>query len=283
MKHVADSYTLRNGVKIPCVGFGTFRITERDAVVKAMADAVAAGYRHFDTATRYENEAFVGEGIASCGLKREDLFITSKVWTTERGYEKTLKAFNYSLKELKLDYLDMYLIHWPAVKGDPKFWQAENRETWRAMEKLYREGLIRAIGVCNFLPHHLSPLMESAEIQPMVDQIEHHPGYTQNETVQFCKEHGIQVEAWGPFGVGAVLAHPLLKEIAQKYGKSVAQLVLRWNIQENILPLPKSVKPERMAANADIFDFVISDEDMRAIGGIPLYGWSGAHPDEFDE
>ncbi len=281
--NVQSRYELRNGTTIPCVGVGTLQIEDDTLAVNTVKEAIAAGYRHIDTATRYENETSVGKALAQCGVKREELFVTSKVWTTERGYEKTLKAFEASLKMLDLEYLDLYLIHWPAVRLNTEDWIAVNRDTWRALETLYKEGYVKAIGVSNFLEHHLQPLLDDAEILPMVDQIESHPGYTQDGVVKYCQRNGILVEAWGPFGSGAMLSHPVLTKMAEKYGKTVAQLILRWDIQRGVVPLPKTITPERMRSNMDVFDFVISEEDMETLTILPVCGWSGAHPDAYNE
>lgn len=270
MQSIRDTFQLKNGVRIPCVGFGTWQVPDGDIVRCAVKDAISIGYRHIDTAAVYGNEVGVGLGVRESGVDRDALFITSKLWNTMRGYDTTLKAFDESLKRLALDYLDLYLIHWPANKKQFPDCEQINRDTWRAMETLYKSGRVKAIGVSNFLKHHLENIMQTAEIAPMVDQLQFHPGYMQKETVSFCKENGILVEAWSPLGSGEMLTHPLLVQIAEKYGVSVAQLLLRWALAHEILPLPKSVTKSRIAQNADLFGFTIAKADMQAINDLPF-------------
>ena len=276
-----QTFELSNGVKIPAIGYGTWKSPDSEVTVEGIKTAVSCGYRHIDTAAVYGNEVRVGKGIAECGIPREELFVTSKVWNTERGYETTLAAFDKTLSDLGLDYLDLYLIHWPAAAHKYDDWEEINRGTWRAMTELYKAGKIRAIGVSNFKPHHLKALMDT-EIKPMVNQIEFHPGYMQDETVQYCRENGILVEAWSPLGNGRVLTNPVLMEIAEKYGRSVAQICLRWCLQHEVLPLSKSVTPSRIEENFRMFDFEISSTDMAAIDSLGEFGWSGNDPDKVD-
>ncbi len=280
MNKLTDTFILSNGVGIPCVGFGTWQTPSGDVAVNSVKTAIEAGYRHIDTAAAYRNEQGVGEGIKQGGVDRKELFITTKLWNSERGYDKTMKAFEASMKALQLDYLDLYLIHWPAALQHGAGWQQTNRSTWKAFEQLYKEGRIRAIGVSNFLSHHLEPLMADAEIKPMVNQIELHPGYTQPETVAYCKKNNILVQAWSPLGTGRVLEHPMLALMAKKYGASVAQLCIRWCLQNSFLPLPKSVTPSRIIENTNVFFFEIGAEDMAAINALPEFGWSGNDPDK---
>ena len=279
MHTLQDTFTLHNGYPIPCVGFGTWQTPDGETAVMAVSEAIKAGYRHIDAAACYENEVGVGQGIRASGIERERLFVTSKVWNTERGYEKTLAAFEKTCADLNLEYLDLYLIHWPASASRFDNWEEINLETWRAMTELYKAGKIRAIGVSNFLPHHLEALMKT-EVLPMVNQIEYHPGMTQPETVAYCKRNGILVEAWSPLGTGRMLSNETLKAIAGKYQKSAAQLCIRWCLQNGVLPLPKSVTPSRILENTKVFDFEISAEDMAVINGMPYFGGSGLHPDQ---
>ncbi len=280
MNKLTDTYTLQNGYQIPVVGFGTWQTPDGETAVKSVEAALKDGYRHIDTAAVYGNEASVGEGIRNSGVPREDIFVTSKLWNTERGYEKTVQAFEQTLEKLQLDYLDLYLIHWPSIEKLDKNWQETNLATWRAFEKLYKDGKIKAIGVSNFLTKHLEPLIAEAEIKPMVDQIEYHPGYLQKETVDFCKSNGILVEAWSPLGTGKVLDNETLKTIAGKYGKSSAQVCIRWCLQTGTLPLPKSVTPSRILENTNIFDFELTAEDVAAINELPFIGGSKSTPDD---
>lgn len=275
-------YLLNNNYKIPNIGFGTFRTPSGEETEKSVIDAIKSGYRHIDCAAAYGNEKSVGEAIRKSGVAREELFITSKLWNDDKGYENTLAAFNRTLEDLQLDYLDLYLIHWPIAKASKNNWQEANSESWRALEELYKQGKIKAIGVSNFLGHHLDPLLKTAKIKPMVNQIEIHPGMLQEETVKFCEENNILVEAWAPFSNGQIFNNPMLKEIADQYKKSVAQISLRWIIQKGIIPLPKSVTPERIKNNLDVFDFEIKAQDVEKIDRLTDCGSSGLHPDEVD-
>lgn len=270
-------FVLENGVELPFMGFGTYLVKEESILLEALQ----AGYRHLDTARRYENEKEVGRAMKNSGLPRREIFLTSKVWKTELGYDKTLRSFEASLKDLDVNYLDMYLIHWPMPHPGAD-WKPLVAESWKALERLYEEGAVRAIGVCNFLPQHLLHLMKNANTMPMVDQLEFHPGYPQHATTAFCQSHGIQAEAWSPLGRGKLLEEPLILELAKKYGKSPAQICLRFCLQNNILPLPKSSSPERMRANLDIFDFDLELEDVYRLTTMPQTGWSGIHPEHFE-
>ncbi|MBB1078385.1 aldo/keto reductase [Limosilactobacillus sp. STM2_1] len=284
LTNINSTMNLNNGVKIPCVGYGTFR-TPADVAEKAVKDAIEVGYRHIDTAAVYENEEAVGKGIKDSGIDRQDLFVTSKLWNTNRGYDETKKAFQATLDRLQMDYLDLYLIHWPANRkqfGDDA--AKINAETWRAMEDLYHDGKIRAIGVSNFMPHHIVELMKTAKVAPAVDQIEVHPGWPHTEEVKYLQAHNILVEAWAPLGgQGAkVMTNPTIIQIADKYQKTPAQICLRWIIQQGVLPLPKSVHKDRMLANQDIFDFELADEDMKKISLLSNLGGQCADPDNVD-
>lgn len=275
---------LNNGVEIPCVGYGTFR-TDPAVTAQAVQDAIAAGYRHIDTAKVYENEVGVGQGIKAAGVPREELFVTSKLWNTDRGYEATKAAFQASLDRLGLDYLDLYLIHWPANEKQFGADAAKiNAETWRAMEELYEAGKIRAIGLSNFMPHHVAELLKTAKIKPMVDQIEVHPGWTHAEEIKKLQAMDIVVEAWGPLGgQGAtVLVDPTMQKIAAAHGKTPAQVSLRWILQQGVVPLPKSVHVDRIKQNMELFDFELSNEEMQTIAVLPNLGGQCKDPDDVD-
>lgn len=275
MRH---TFTLGNGVEIPAVGFGTYKTAEgNDEAI--ISEAIRQGYRHLDTATFYFNEEAVGKAVKNSGLPREEFFITSKVWRDRLGYESTLEEFEKSLKQLDTEYLDLYLIHWPRPTDLGAEWRDQDVETWRAMEELYRAGKVRAIGVSNFLPHHLNNLVERTGILPAVNQLEFHPGYMQKAAVDFSQRLGIQVEAWSPIGRARVLQEPLLIELAEKYQVSVAQICIRFALQCGVLPLPKSSSGERMRQNLDVFRFELEDDDMHRLMTLPEIGWSGEHPD----
>lgn len=273
---------LSNGVTIPGLGYGTYQTPPEDAY-RAVTDALAVGYRHIDTAALYGNESGVGQAVKDSGLKREEVFITSKLWNTERGYDKAMAAFEKTLAELGTDYLDLYLIHWPA--NEKQFGQeaaALNLDTWRAFEDLYKVGKIKAIGVSNFMPNHLEALLAQAEIKPMVNQIEVHPGWPQTEAIRYCQRNDILVEAWAPLGEAAALSNPVLAKIAAKHDHTPAQVCLRWEIQQGILPLPKSVHKERMAENTKLFDFELTEDEMDIIGALRNLGGQCKVPDQVD-
>ena len=282
MNNLNDTYTLSNGVNIPCVGFGTWQTPNGETATNSVLEAIKCGYRHIDTAACYGNEESVGKAIKLSGINREDLFVTSKLWNTDQGYESTLKAFNKTIKDLDLDYLDLYLIHWPVVKGHKEDWEKSICETWKAFEKLYSDGKIRAIGVSNFKPHHLKVIFENCNIKPMVNQIELHPSHNQDETVKFCRNNNILVEAWGPLSTGRIFKVKEMQDIADKYSKSIAQITLRWHIQNEILPLPKSVTPSRIKENSMIFDFELLKEDMELIQNLKGCEGSGVNPDNIN-
>lgn len=279
---LTDTFQLNNGKEIPCIGYGTYQ-TSNEEVYDAVTAALKAGYRHIDTAAFYQNEEGVGRAIRDSEIAREEIFVTSKVWNTDRGYENTKGAFAESMKRLGLEYLDLFLIHWPANRkqfGDDA--KKINAETWRALEELYGDGKIRAIGLSNFLPHHIDELMETAKVKPMVDQIEFHPGWAQLEVSGYCQKNDIVVEAWSPLGRRDALDNEVLKGIGEKYKKSTAQVCVRWILQHGILPLPKTVNVNRMAENADVFDFELTQEDMKVIDELKNLGGQCALPDEVD-
>lgn len=271
---ISGRWKLSNGVEIPYLGLGTYQSENDKEVINAVRIALDFGYRHIDTASVYANEEGVGKGIIESSVPREKVFVVSKVWNVDQGYESTLKAFEETLDRLKLDYLDLYLIHWP-VSGKYK-------DTWRAFEKLYKEKRIRAIGVSNFMRHHLEDLLTEAEIVPMVNQMEFHPYVVQQDLIDFCSLKGIQYEAWSPFMQGKVFNLDICKELARKYNKTVAQVILRWNLQKGIVTIPKSAKKERIISNADIFDFNISEEDMVYLDSLDRGERIGPDPDNFD-
>lgn len=282
MNNLKDTYTLSNGVNIPCVGFGTWQTPNGETAINSVLEAIKCGYRHIDTAACYGNEESVGKAIKLSGINREELFVTNKLWNTDQGYESTLKAFDKTIKDLGLDYLDLYLIHWPVVKGHKEDWEESICETWKAFEKLYSEGKIRAIGVSNFKPHHLKVIFKNCNIKPMVNQIELHPSHNQDETVKFCRNNNILVEAWGPLSTGRIFKVKEMQDIADKYNKSIAQITLRWHIQNEILPLPKSVTPSRIKENSMIFDFELLKEDMDLIQNLKGCEGSGVDPDNIN-
>lgn len=264
----ADTLTLNNGVAIPCFGFGAACSTddEMEALVK---EAVQAGYRHFDTASAYGNERGVGRGILGSGLPREELFVTTKLWITDHGYERALAAFDESLARLGLDYVDLYLVHWPVPRARYHDWQASLLETWGAFEEIYHSGRARAVGVSNFTPRHLAHLLDHAKLAPAVNQMEFHPGFAQFDILRMCAENDICMQAWSPLAQGKILQSPQLSDIAAHYQRSVAQLCLRWVVQHGVLPLVLSKSPQRMRESAEIFNFTISAEDMLAIDATP--------------
>ncbi|MFS0863151.1 aldo/keto reductase [Fredinandcohnia sp. 179-A 10B2 NHS] len=271
VKSLQETTTLHNGVVMPWFGLGVFKVKEGQEVIDAVKAAIKHGYKSIDTAAIYQNEEGVGQAIKESGIAREELFVTSKVWNADQGYETTLQAYETSLNKLGLDYLDLYLIHWP---GKDKY-----IETWRALEKLYRDGRVRAIGVSNFHVHHLENLMKNSEIKPMVNQVEYHPHLAQEELRAFCKKEGIQLEAWSPLKQGQLLSEPTINEIAEKYNKSAAQIILRWDLQTEVVTIPKSIKEHRIQENADIFDFELSQEDMDRISGLNKNERVGSNPD----
>jgi methylglyoxal/glyoxal reductase len=276
LNSLQSTTTLHNGVKMPWLGLGVFKVEDGAEVVNSVKSAIEVGYRSIDTAAIYRNEEGVGKAIAESNVPREELFITTKVWNADHGYEATLAAFDVCLEKLGLDYLDLFLIHWPLPS------QGKYVETWKALEKLYKDGRVRAIGVSNFKIHHLEEIIANCEIIPMVNQVEYHPRFNQRELHDFCKKHGIQLEAWSPLMQGGLLEEPTLVELAKKYNKSTAQIIIRWDIQTGVVTIPKSVKPHRIAENADVFDFELSQEDMDRINALNQDQRMFADPDDFN-
>ncbi len=262
--------TLNNGATMPWLGLGVYKVWDADEALRAVSTAIAAGYRSIDTASMYQNEEAVGRAIRECGLPRRELFVTTKLWNTDQGYESTLRAFEASRQRLGLEYIDLYLVHWP-VPG-------KYRETWRAMAHLYREGNARGIGVSNHQIPHLIAIIEDTGVTPAVNQIELHPLLTQKDLLQFAREQGIQPEAWRPL-MGGNLDLPLLKQLAEKYGRTAAQIALRWSMQNGVVVIPKSVHEERIRENSQIFDFELDDEDLAAIDGLNENRRFGPDPD----
>ena len=271
---ISGKVSLSNGVKMPYLGLGVYLIKDGAEVENVIKYALKTGYRHFDTASLYGNEIGVGNAVNRSNIPRAEIFVTTKVWNSDQGYESTLKAFNQSLKLLNMSYVDLYLVHWP-VKG--KF-----KDTWKALEQIYKSGKAKAIGVSNFNIHHLQDLFDVAEVKPMVNQVEFHPYLVQQPLIDFCKQNNIQYQAWSPLMQGNVINIDLLKELAVKYKKTVTQIVLRWNLQKGVVTIPKSVRPERIIENSQIFDFELSDEDMKKIDNLDKNSRLGADPDNFN-
>lgn len=276
MSYNARQVKLNNGKYIPSIGFGTSLVTG-DECINIIKKAIEVGYRHIDTASAYKNEIEIGKAIKQSNIKREDLFITSKVWKDSMGYENTLKSFENTLKNLDLEYVDLFLIHWPKY-NDKK----TNIDTWRALEKIYKEGRAKAIGVSNFLKQHLETILNNSEVVPAINQIEFHPGLVRKETIDFCREKNIVLEAWAPLGKGKMLNNQTLLEIAKKYNVSVAKLCLRWCLQNEVVPLPKSESRERMKQNLNLFDFEISKKDMEIINNMEFFAGSDMKPETFN-
>ena len=277
-KNLQSTTTLYNGVKMPWFGLGVFKVEEGPELVHAVKFAIKQGYRSIDTAAIYGNEEGVGQAIHEAmteyEIKRKELFITSKVWNSDLGYESTIAAYETSLSKLGLDYLDLYLVHWPV--------EDKYLEAWRALETLYKEGRVKAIGVSNFQVHHLEKVISNTEIKPMVNQVEYHPRFTQQEVKTYCDNNGIQFEAWSPLMQGQLFDNPLLKDLANKYDKTVAQIILRWDLQNGVVTIPKSTKEHRIVENANLFDFELTNEDMDQINNLNQNHRVGPDPDNID-
>jgi len=274
--------SLNDGNKIPLVGFGTYKAKEQEGI-EAIITAISKGYSLIDTAAKYANEEAVGKGIKASGVLREEIYITTKLWRENLGYESTKKEFENSLNRLDLDYIDLYLIHWPANAKNYYNWQKTNADTWRAMEELQAEGKIKSIGVSNFFREHLEALFETANVIPAINQIEFHPGYWQQELVKYCKSKNIVVESWSPLARGKVFGNEDLQAIAKKYNKSVSQVCLRWIIQHDVIVIPKSTSPNRIEENINLFDFELNAVDMERINNLPEIGFSGEMPNNWPD
>lgn len=275
-----DAFKLRNGVEIPCVGFGTYLTPDGDTCVNSVKEALSAGYRHIDTAEFYANEESVGKALAESGISRDEVFVTTKLWNTNQGYDSALRHFEMSAKKLGLDTVDLYLIHWPMAKDFVADYPKTLLDTWRAFERLYEEGRVRAIGVCNCLKHHLKVIIDNSKVAPMVNQIEYHAGLVQKEAEEFSKLNAVVVEAWAPLCRGRAFGNPVLESVAAKHGKTQAQVLVRWCLDKGVLPLPKSVTPSRIRENVDVFDFALSADEIAAIETIEGVGRIGSNPDD---
>lgn len=273
MLQIDSTKTLLNGIEMPRFGLGVYKMTDSKQAIEAMVTALRAGYRAIDTASFYNNEREVGEAIRESGMNRQNLFITSKVWNNDQGYDETLRAFEKSLQLMEVDYLDLYLTHWPK----PDTYQ----DTYRAIERLYDEKLIRATGVSNHEQHHLETLFAKANVKPMVNQIEHHPYLTQVALREFCQSENIAVTAWSPLGRGRALEDPVIVKLAEKYHKTPAQIIIRWHLQNDTVVIPKSVTPSRIESNAHVFDFELEQLDMRMLDTLNRDERTGNHPDTF--
>lgn len=271
---ITDSTKLNNGLAIPWLGFGVFLMEPGGETELAIKAALEAGYRHIDTAAAYNNEASVGKAIQESSIPREDLFITTKLWNSDQGYDSGLKAFDESMEKLQLEVLDLYLIHWPVV--------GRYVESWKAMEKLYQDGRVRAIGLSNFQIHHIEDILEMCEVKPTLNQVEFHPRLRQAKLQEFCVQNQIQLQAWAPLMQGKAFNIPELAEIAHNYGKSTAQILIRWDLQHEVVTIPKSITPHRIVENSQVFDFQISEEDMARIDSLNQDKRVGPDPDNFD-
>lgn len=279
---LSDTFTLSDGVKVPCVGFGTYKTPDGDICTESVLTALDAGYRHIDTAEFYFNEEGVGQALQMTSVPRSEIFLTTKVWNTHQGYDATLAAFDASEKRLGTAP-DLYLIHWPITKDYKDDYPTRFIDTWRALEHLYEEGRVRAIGVCNCLKRHLNVLFDVCKVPPMVNQIEYHFGFTdgdQQEAAAFSRAHGIVVEGWAPLCRGRAFGHPVLAAVAQKHGKTEAQVLVRYCLEHDVLPLPKSATPARIVENADVFSFALDTDDLAALDAVSSIGRLGPHPDE---
>ncbi|HSK67975.1 MAG TPA: aldo/keto reductase [Candidatus Limnocylindria bacterium] len=279
MNALTDTYTLQNGVEIPCVGFGTWQVEPGDEAVNAVKHALEAGYRHVDTAQGYHNEESVGRAVRESGLRRDSVFLTTKLTNSVRGYQQTIDAFNASARKLGTDYVDLFLVHWPVPFDFRDTWEKSNAESWRAMEDLHRDGRIRALGVSNFHGKHVEALKKTAKVMPVVNQIRLCPGDTQDEVVRYSRSQGMLLEAYSPLGVGRIFDVPEMQALADKYGRTIAQIAIRWSLERGYLPLPKSVTPERIRENTQVFDFELDPQDVEMMAGLTGAAGTSADPD----
>lgn len=280
LRGLNDTYTLNNGVKIPVVGFGTWQTPDGEVAEKSVLAALNSDYRHIDTAAAYGNEESVGRAIKKSGIRRDELFVTTKLWNSDHGYENTKKAIDTSLMKLGLDYLDLYLIHWPNPVAMRDNWAELNSESWQAMEEAQKAGKIRAIGVSNFRKHHLDALLENADVIPAVNQIYLNPSDLESDVRKENDKHQILSEAYSPLGTGDLLGNELVNKLAQEHGKSPAQILIRWSLEHGFLPLPKSVHEEYIKANGQVFDFSLSADEMKLLDGLEGKGNSALDPDQ---
>lgn len=267
-------FTLNNGIEIPAIGFGTYKASE-----DAIESAIIEGYRYFDTASFYGNENVIALAVERSGLKREELLIASKIWKSDMGYDRTMKAFQKSLENLRTDYLDVLMIHWPRPDLELEDWKALDVETWRAMEELYSQKKVRALGLSNFLPYHAENILKNCRVSPTVAQLEFHVGHTQTFALEYYRKKGIQLQAWSPIGRGRMIDDELIVELAGKYHVTPVQVCLKFCVQERVMPLPKASSRERMRENLECLNFMIDDEDMMRLENVPPMGWGGEHPD----
>ena len=277
----SKGFKLNNGILLPAVGYGTCRRNLEEDYVEVVCNAIDAGYRYFDTASFYETERMLGEGVRKSGIDRKDIFIATKAWREETGYEETKAAIERSLERLNLDYIDIYFIHWPKKTNDDPTWKENVVATWKAMEEYHAKGLIKSLALSNFLPHHLDVILENCTVKPVVDQLELHLGYTQEYALNYVQSKGIQLQAWSPMGRGKVefTESEIIKQMAAKYSVNNQKLSLRYLYQRGIMPIAQTSNIDHMKANLDIFDFEISKEDMSILSCMPQAGWLGEHPD----
>ena len=266
--------TLNNGLTVPAIGFGMYK-TDIESLVHALEE----GYRYFDTASYYGNEGDISQALARTGIDRREIFIASKIWKSDMGYDGAMMSFSRTLENLGTDYLDVLMIHWPRPNLELQEWEALGLETWTAMEDLYSHGKIHALGLSNFLPYHTENILEHGRVKPQISQLEFHPGHTQAFALEYYRRKGIQVQAWSPLGRGRVLEDELIRELAGKYHVTPAQVCLRFCVQEGVMPLPKASSPERLRENMASLEFVIDGRDMSRLENMPPIGWGGEHPD----